>query len=208
MSSLCMPDQDQDKELFASICQKDQKAFEQLYRAHYRRLLVLAYQYVKNEETAKEIVNDVLLKIWTEAPRLNIAHSLRPYLSRSVVNRSLNVIRQNNLQMAKFNQYQINALNPDVDEDEAAALEEQLLKLEKALESLPPQCKKILLMSKFEKCKQQEIADRLNVSIKTVKNQLTIGYEKSRKALSGNVAILIIFLFATIILGLFYEMPV
>lgn len=203
-----MPDQDQDKELFAGICQKDQKAFEQLYRIHYRRLLVLAYQYVRNEETAEEIVNDVLLKIWMEAPRLNIAHSLRPYLSRSVVNRSLNVIRQENRLTAKFNQYQVIALIPHPDEDEATALEEQLLKVEKALEGLPPQCKKILLMSKFEKCKQQEIAERLNVSIKTVKNQLTIGYEKLRKAISGNVAFSIIFLIATIILGLFYEMPV
>ncbi|OQP66546.1 hypothetical protein A3860_13780 [Niastella vici] len=203
-----MPDQDKDKELFAAICQKDQKAFEQLYRTHYRRLLVLAYQYVRNEETAEEIVNDVLLKIWMEAPRLNIAHSLRPYLSRSVVNRSLNVIRQENRLSAKFTQYQVNSGIPDSDEDEAAALEEQLLQLEKALEGLPPQCKKILLMSKFEKCKQQEIAERLNVSIKTVKNQLTIGYEKIRKAISGNVAFSIIFFIATIILGLFYEMPV
>jgi len=208
MSSLCMPEQDQDKELFARICQKDQRAFEQLYRVHYRRLLVLACQYVKNEETAEEIVNDVLLKIWMEAPRLNIAHALRPYLSRSVVNRSLNVIRQENRLTAKFNQYQLNALVPEGDEDEAAVLEEQLLQLEKALEGLPPQCKKILLMSKFEKCKQQEIAGRLQVSIKTVKNQLTIAYEKIRKAASGNVAFSIIFLIATIILGLFYEMPV
>ena len=208
MSSLCMPDQDQDKELFARICQKDQLAFEQLYRIHYRRLLVLAYQYVKNEETAEEIVNDVLLKIWMEAPRLNIAQALRPYLSRSVVNRSLNVIRQENRQAAKFNQYQVNALIPDGDEDEAAVLEEQLLQLEKALEGLPPQCKKILLMSKFEKCKQQEIADRLNVSIKTVKNQLTIAYEKIRKATSGNMAFSIILFIATIILGLFYKMAV
>jgi RNA polymerase sigma-70 factor (ECF subfamily) len=143
-----------------------------------------------------------------EAPRLNIAHALRPYLSRSVVNRSLNVIRQENRQAAKFNQYQVNALIPDGDEDEAAVLEEQLLQLEKALEGLPPQCKKILLMSKFEKCKQQEIADRLNVSIKTVKNQLTIAYEKIRKATSGNVAFSILFFIATIILGLFYKMAV
>jgi RNA polymerase sigma-70 factor (family 1) len=203
-----MPDQDQENELFARICQKDQKAFEQLYRTHYRRLLILAFQYVKSKEMAEEIVNDVLMKIWKEAPRLNIAHSLRPYLSRSVVNRSLNVIRQQNRLTVKLEQYQAGSIKTDESEDQAAVLEDQLLKLEQALEGLPPQCKKILMMSKFEKCKQKEIAERLNVSIKTVKNQLTIGYEKIRKAIGSPVTISIIFLIATLILGLFYQTPV
>lgn len=199
---------DQDNELFARICQKDQKAFEQLYKTHYKRLLILAYQYVRNEETAEEIVNDVLMKIWMDAPRLNIAQALRPYLSRSVINRSLNVIRQQNRQMVRQDQYQVDTIGLGETEDQARILENQLLKLEKVLEGLPPQCKKILMMSKFEKCRQQEIADRLNISIKTVKNQLTIGFEKIRKAISDDVAISIILLAATFFLGLFNEMPV
>jgi len=203
-----MPDQDQDNELFARICQKDQKAFEQLYRTHYRRLLILAYQYLKNEETAEEVVNDVLMKIWNEGARLVITHSIRPYLSRSVVNRSLNVIRQQNRQLVKFDKYQADIQGPGPCEDQATALEEQLLKLEKVLEDLPPQCKKILMMSKFEKCRQQEIADRLNISIKTVKNQLTIGFEKIRKAIPGNVTLSIILLLAILILGLFNKTAV
>jgi len=203
-----MPDQDQDNELFARICQKDQKAFEQLYRKHYRRLLILAYQYLKNEETAEEVVNDVLMKIWNEGARLVITHSIRPYLSRSVVNRSLNVIRQQNRQLVKFDKYQADIQGPGPCEDQATALEEQLLKLEKVLEDLPPQCKKILMMSKFEKCRQQEIADRLNISIKTVKNQLTIGFEKIRKAIPGNVTLSIILLLAILILGLFNKTAV
>lgn len=193
-----MPDQDQDNELFARICQKDQKAFEQLYRMHYKRLLILAYQYVKNEETSEEIVNDVLMKIWMEAPRLKIAHSLGAYLSRSVVNRSLNMIRQQNRLIAKQGQYQADTSGQDQQEDAAGVLEEQLLRLEQVLAGLPPQCKKILMMSKFEKRKQQEIADHLNISVKTVKNQLTIGFEKIRKAISGNVVTVIILLLARI----------
>jgi RNA polymerase sigma-70 factor (ECF subfamily) len=188
---------DQDNELFSRICEKDQKAFEQLYRAHHPRLLVLAYKYVRNEDTAKEIVNDVLLKIWTDAPRLNIAHSLRPYLSKSVVNRSLNVIRQQNRLNTKNDKYQADMLSGVQPEVQAEVLENQLLKLEKVLEGLPPQCHKILMMSKFERYKQQEIADKLNISIKTVKNQLTIGFEKIRIAISGNTAISIL-IFSTL----------
>lgn len=189
---------DQDKALFSRICKKDQLAFEQLYIAHHRKLLILAYKYVKDEEQAEEIVNDVFLKIWTNASQLNIAYSLSAYLSRSVANRCLNVIREQKRMTIKLEKYQADTTEL-YDEDEAVILEERLLKLEKVLDTLPPQCKKIIMMSKFEKCKQQDIADRLNISIKTVKNQLTIGYEKIRNA----IIISIILIMSLAYLGLF-----
>lgn len=189
---------DQDKALFSRICKKDQLAFEQLYIAYHRKLLILAYKYVKDEEQAEEIVNDVFLKIWTNASQLNIAYSLSAYLSRSVANRCLNVIREQKRMTIKLEKYQADTTEL-YDEDEAVILEERLLKLEKVLDTLPPQCKKIIMMSKFEKCKQQEIADRLNISIKTVKNQLTIGYEKIRNA----IIISIILIMSLAYLGLF-----
>ncbi len=198
---------DQDNELFKRICKKDHKAFEQLYKAHYKRLLVLAYRYVKNEDTAEEVVNDVLMRIWTEAPRLRIEHALKSYLSRSVINRSLNVIRQQNRLEAWQEQYQAEIAGIDTPEDQAEVLEEQLVKLESVLERLPSQCKKILIMSKFEKCRQQEIADRLNISVKTVKNQLTIGFDKIRRAISGEACVLALLL-SIGFLGLLNEMPV
>ncbi len=78
--------------------------------------------------------------------------------------------------------------------DEALVLEQQLQQLEMALDQLPPQCKKVMMMSKFDKFKQQEIADRLNISIKTVKNHLTQGYEKIRVMLSKE-QVFLLFLF-------------
>lgn len=188
---------DRDRELFGQICRKDQKAFEELYRSHYKRLLVLAYKYVGNEEVAEEIVNDTFLKLWTDGARLRIAYALSPYLSKSVVNRSLNMLRQQSQQFMKQSEYEITLAQDEGMEDEGLAVEENLLKLERVLESLPPQCKKILLMSKFEKFKQQEIADTLNLSIKTVKNQLTIGYEKIRNALSDQLTVSVILVVIT-----------
>ncbi|SFW90448.1 RNA polymerase sigma-70 factor [Chitinophaga sancti] len=186
---------DQDNELFARICEKDHAAFEQLYLTHHRRLLVLAFQYLRNEELAEEIVNDILMKIWTDASRLDITYSLGKYLSKSVVNRCLNTIRKQKGIMGKFAKYRADVQDTMQIEDEAAILEERLIRLENILDTLPPQCKKIIMLSKFEKCKQQEIADRLNISIKTVKNQLTIAYEKIRNGTIITVILVNVFAF-------------
>lgn len=186
-----------DKEivLLDRICKRDQGGLEALYKTYYTRLYILAFRYVKNQEQAEEIVNDIFLKIWQEAARLTISQSLSHYLSRSIVNASLNHINKEKKEISRQDKY-ISDFNESEEEgDEALLLEEQLLKLEKALDQLPPQCKKVMMMSKFEKLKQQEIADTLNISIKTVKNHLTQGYEKIRSILTKELLILAILLF-------------
>jgi RNA polymerase sigma-70 factor (ECF subfamily) len=83
----------------------------------------------------------------------------------------------------KYTRWTENTLKIEEDMEEKELL---LLRLEKALELLPPQCKKVMMMSRFEKLKQQEIADRLNISIKTVKNHLTYGFSKIREILAAD----------------------
>lgn len=186
---------DKETVLLDRICKRDQSGLEALYKTYYTRLYILAFRYVKNQEQAEEIVNDVFLKIWQEAARLTITQSLSHYLSRSIVNTSLNHINKEKKEISRQDKYLSDFNESEADEDEALLLEEQLLKLEKALNQLPPQCKKVMMMSKFEKLKQQEIADTLNISIKTVKNHLTQGYEKIRSILTKELLILAILLF-------------
>lgn len=187
---------DQETQLLDRICKRDQGSFEVLYKIYYRKLYMIAFQYVRNQEMAEELVNDVFLKIWRDATRLNIIQSLGAYLSRCVVNSALDYLQKE--KRTTDRQYEYLSEFNDIDEpdDQALALEEQLLKLEKALDLLPPQCKKVMMMSKFEKFKQQEIADTLQISIKTVKNHLSQGYEKIRALLTKELLILaILFLY-------------
>jgi RNA polymerase sigma-70 factor (ECF subfamily) len=195
-----------DAELYQGICRQDRQSFEFLYKSHYRKLYVLSYKYLRNEEQAEEVVNDVFMKVWNLGDRLDNKHSLSAYMSRSVANASLNIIKSNQRYDGKLDSFKHTLSESDEMEDQAGLLEERLVKLEAAIELLPPQCKKVLMMSKFESYKQQEIADALNISVKTVKNHLTLGYEKLRVLMSSSGGLLMVFLTIAYILWDLYNL--
>lgn len=186
---------DHETKLLDRICKKDQGSFEVLYKDYYKKLYILAFKYCRNQEVAEEIVNDVFLKIWQDAVRIKITQSLGHYLSRCVVNASINHLNREKKMSGKQEKFLTEFQEEEHPEDDAKLLEEKLLKLEQAIELLPPQCKKVMMMSKFDKYKQQEIADTLDISIKTVKNHLTQGYEKIRFLLAKEFIILAILFF-------------
>ena len=194
-----------DTELIRGICEKDKQSFEHLYKLYYQKLFLLCYKYVRNQERAEEIVHDVFLKIWDNAAELSIKQSLGSYLSKSVINTALNTIKKEKRNDIHIEKYQNTFEEAEEFNDEAQLLEDKLIQLEQAIETLPPQCKKVLMMSKFDKCKQQEIADTLNISIKTVKNHLTNGYEKIRTIITKEHTFLItVVIFQLLGLGLMF----
>lgn len=188
-----------DAELLLKIRQKDRQSFEHLYKLYYKKLYLLSYQYVQHQEKAEEIVHDVFMKIWNAGAELTIRQSLGAYLSRSVINTALNMIKKDKRSENHITRFQHSLDETDEPVDDAQLLEDRLLLLEQAIETLPPQCKKVLMMSKFENLKQQEIADTLNISIKTVKNHMTTGYEKIRAIMTKQQTLLINLLFFQLI---------
>ncbi|WP_316746472.1 RNA polymerase sigma-70 factor [Pedobacter gandavensis] len=192
---------DDDVLLMNAIRNKDKKVFETFYKKYYRQLFVLAYRYVGNTEAAEEIVHDLFINIWNKASQFNIQYSMKSYLFRSIVNASLNFLKKEKNEAAKQRGY-INLQQPEDPEEDRQKEEELLLKkLEEALELLPPKCKEVMYLSRFGKLKQQEIADQMNISLKTVKNHLTYGFQKLRLELGKSGAILMsIFLLLKMIL--------
>lgn len=179
-----------DVDLLKKIVHKDRDAFETIYKAYFRKLYTLSFRYLRDEAIAEELTNDVFMMLWENAGKLAINQSLGAYLSRSVINLSLTHLKKNQRLMDQNKNY-LKDLNPadDADQtDHATLYESKLLMIESILKELPPQCRKIVLMSKYDKMKQQEIADQLGISIKTVKNHLTIAYDKIRVALAKQEA--------------------
>lgn len=175
-----------DVDLLEKIVQKDKEAFETIYRAYFSKLYTLSFRYVKDGAIAEELANDVFVMLWLSAEKLCINQSLNLYLSRSIINLSLTYLKRNQRFLNENSAYlKYVQFTADGDEtDLAARYESKLLLIESMLESLPPQCRKIVLMSKYEKMKQREIAAQLGISIKTVKNQMTIAYDKIRITLT------------------------
>ncbi|MBB2151077.1 RNA polymerase sigma factor [Pedobacter gandavensis] len=181
---------DDDLALMNAIRNKDKKVFEAFYKKYYRQLFTLAFRYVGQTEAAEEIVHDLFINIWNKAAQLNIQHAMKSYLFRSIVNASLNFLKKEKQDAARQLSYIHLQHGEDPEEDRRNEEELMLRNLEEALDLLPPKCKEVMYLSRFGKLKQQEIADQLNISLKTVKNHLTYGFQKLRAQLQKSGAIL------------------
>jgi RNA polymerase sigma-70 factor (ECF subfamily) len=176
--------------IWRQIQKKDTKAFESYYKMHYKSFFVMACRYLKSTEQAEEIVNDVFMKIWEDGNKISIDSSLKSYIYRAIINRSLNEIQKNK---KDFN-LAVDIFNTQEESYELRQIEENELriKLFDAIELLPDQCKKVFQLSRFEELKQQEIADKMGISIKTVKNHITHALKTISKSIDGFVVAAII----------------
>lgn len=156
----------------ALLHQYDDKAFEQMFKAHYKELHSYANVMLRDEDTAEEIVQSMFLKFWEKRELLNVQTSIKAYLYKCVYNDSLNYLKHQKVK-TKYQDFAAYTMN---DHHEAASsrleLTELQYKLQEALNELPEHCRTIFQMSRFEELKYREIAEQLDLSIKTVENQM------------------------------------
>ena len=183
-----------DLELVEAIRADDQKAFRALFDRYYKYLLVTAYAYVKDDNTIRDLTQDVFFEIWKKRNSLNI-RNVKAYLRRSVINKALNHI--------KAQRMNFEASNEAFDVPDRARVQEELeaSQLQKVInetiESLPDRCRVIFVMRRMEGLSLKEIAAKLDISPKTVENQLTKAIKILRAAVepyvSGGLFIFILF---------------
>lgn len=144
--------------------------FEDIFRKYYQSLCLFALKYVKDHDDAEEIVQDMFVRIWQKRAELTIATSLKSYLYQAVRNTCLNHLKHNNIKL----EYQRNTIesSPSTDVSDTLVALELEVKIQGTLDKLPPERKKIFLMNRNEGLKYREIAEKLNISIKTVENQM------------------------------------
>ena len=121
-------------------------------------------------DEAEDLVQQAFVKLWESRGRLDIAWSLKAYLYKSVHNACLNRIRSRHVQSKylDFNAQQLEMTHTPPDDTSPELLE----RFQRALDDLPPQCRLIFELSRFEALKYREIADQLGISIKTVETQM------------------------------------
>jgi RNA polymerase sigma-70 factor (family 1) len=194
MSMLITNHNQDDSTLINAIALRDKKVFEMLYKTYYKQLFSLAYRYVGAQEAAEEIVHDVFITIWNKAGHLKIQHSVKSYLFKAIINTSLNYIKREKLITVKRLKYMAEQQTPYHEESLDNSEEALLIGLERALELLPERCKNVMYLSRFGKLKQDDIAQQMNISIKTVKNHLTYGFQKLREHLEKHKESIVILL--------------
>ncbi len=179
------------------ICEGDAQSFESLFKAYCQNLIYFARRYVFDKQTAENIVQDIFVRIWTNRQNLDSTKSIKTYLFTAVKNESLKYLRRADVEN-RNNQIEVDRIEDTENAYDRVEQKEIYEDLNEAVNSLPEKCAEIFRMSKFDKLKYSEIADVLNISVKTVETQMGRALEKLRKNLKH---LIILFLTITFLLS-------
>ncbi len=170
----------------------DIAAFEMLFRSYYQSLCNYAYTFVRDRDEAEEVVQSTFLTIWEKRHNVTIHTGVKPYLFAMVRNACLNVIKHEKVKQQHVamematGERNAASVNQVV---EASELEQRIMD---SINSLPEQCRLIFKLSRFEELKYAEIAQQLNLSVKTVENQMGKALRIMREQLKDYVLILVV----------------
>jgi RNA polymerase sigma-70 factor (ECF subfamily) len=165
------------------IREGDVAAFETAFRLYYARLCGFARQRVGSLATAEEIVQETFLRVWQNRHRLDPEQSLRGYLYRSVLNHALNEMKHRDVENCWL-RLETAAKVSSVPADDTAQTSELAAAVQQTLDNLPARCRLIFTMSRDQGLTYLEIAEALNISIKTVETQMG----RALKALRASLA--------------------
>lgn len=188
-------------ELKHKIIFGDKSSFENVYRYYYPRLVYFARQYLFDVEVSKNIVQDVFTELWAKRDTLRSDTNLNAWLFTVTKNKSLKVISHLKSQQNYDNHIKMRLLEVNykslADFDTSNLIFEELQsQIQTALEKLPPACRKVFEMSRFEDKKNKEIAEELNLSLKTVEAQISKALRSLRNDLKDYLPLFyILFLF-------------
>lgn len=168
-----------DAELLALIQQDERDAFKAIYNRYWSKLYISAYKILRDRYHSEDIVQEVLLKLWLKRSDNNI-ECLNAYLHNAVRFQVFNNIRNGKVRASLF--VEIGELFVENDAENNLLSSDFNRKLEASIIELPQKCRKIFLLSRREQMSTKEIADRLDISSKTVENQLTIALRRLRSS--------------------------
>ncbi|RXK61575.1 RNA polymerase sigma-70 factor [Lacibacter luteus] len=162
----------------------DIRAYRQLYLLLSDRLQHFSFSITKSREGAEEIVSDAFIKIWQKRSQLHGIDNLKAYLYTTTRNLSLNYIaKQSKSPVRVLNEVPAETIIELNSPEEMLIAKETFISIEQVVHRLPAQCKAVFQLVKEEGLKYKEVASELNISVFTVRNQMSIATKKIGKAL-------------------------
>ena len=160
----------------------DRESFNRIFRRSYKPLMRFCYRFVTDEDVAAEIVQDLFVKLWTNREKLNINTSFDAYMMSSVRNAAYTYI---NKERAHQEAHQMMAVEETDEADPSEQLQSNNLEdtYQKVLASMPEKRREVFLASRIEGLKYAEIADKLNISQKTVEAHMGAAIKQLREGL-------------------------
>lgn len=158
-------------ENFERIREGNFEAFRLLFEQYYPRLCNYASSYLQDDFINEDTVQEVFAKIWEDRRKIRISGSVKSYLYTSVKNACLNRIKSESIRLGHTSTYSKSA--SEIVFDDEIEQEEFRHYLSQCIEKLPPRCKDVFIQSRFDDARQEEIAREMEISVKTVKAQIT-----------------------------------
>lgn len=157
-----------DEELVRLIAQGKESAYYTLFERHWERLYKISLGITRDEEIAKDVVQEVMLSVWKRRETLTV-EKVGAYLSRSAKLQSLKTLRDAHLEKYET-LFDVHIAGSPAEQLEAADLQASLAQ---ALAGLPERCREVFLLSREEELSNAEIAQKLNISQRTVETHIS-----------------------------------
>ena len=176
------------------LSKRDEAAFERVFKTHYKNLHAYAFTMLRDGDEAEEMVQQVFFKLWERSERLSFSGSVAAYLYRAVHNESLNFLKHQKVKAGHQLHVAYSMKNKSEHSQGKMISKELEIKFREALNELPEQCRTVFQLSRFEDLKYKEIADTLDISVKTVENHMGKALKLLRTKLVDFLPLLLILL--------------
>ena len=183
-------------DLWPAIRKDNEKAFKEAFYLYYPGAVALASRFIQDQSMAKDLAQDVFFKLWDKRSSIQIRKDLKAYINQSIRNACLNHLKKHKRLLAWEDHYEVEDHSPDM----LAILKSQDLQkvVDQAINTMPAACRTVFLLRRMEGLSIKEIAKHLNISPKTVENQITKAGKILTKRIFGNTPawiIIMLFLF-------------
>jgi RNA polymerase sigma-70 factor, ECF subfamily len=193
-----------EQELVQYVVEGRREAWEYIAASFYPQLFGYVMSIVKEEESAEELVQDVFVSFWTKRDNIEINISLKAYLFRASRNHALNFIKRKKFEENYHRGLAQKANFAHDTTEETVHFTELQQKLSDAIESLPDSCREIFKLSRFEEMTYKEIAETLDIPIRTVHYQIGLALKELKEKLSNEYDRDIIPLFIPLLVGILF----
>jgi RNA polymerase sigma-70 factor (family 1) len=167
----------------------DSAAYKELFLLYHARLISFSFSITKSKESAEEVVSDVFLKIWTKRTSLTRVNNFHLYIYIITKNISINyLVKQKREQSFSFDDTLVEFKSIYPDPEQSMITSETFRRVHLAIQALPPKCQLIFKLVKEDGLKYREVAELLELSLKTIENQMTIALKKISQAIPFGIS--------------------
>lgn len=168
-----MKNAESNTELVRLLKKGDMKAFDIIYKKYSKRLYGFVFRYIKNEVDTEEIVQEVFIKIWKSRDKLNVYSSFESFLFTIAHNATVNLLKKRATEQKYVEHVKsLQSIEKAYELTDEIHYKELKYKLQGLLDELTPRQKEIFQLSREQGLSNKEIADKLSISLQTVKNHL------------------------------------